>query len=105
MPDRVPEPTCSGLHMSHFESCQLSLIWLAHITLNYWQPTHFYVGKCDTLFQIVCKGKTTSFSSEPARWSCDNCQWMSDFDSCQFILIRMAYITDRLVSIIVQDLM
>ena len=29
----------------------------------------------------------------------DNCQQMPDFDSCQFILIRTAYIADRLVSI------
>ena len=36
-------------------------------------------------------GKTTGLSSEPARWSCDYCQQMSDFDSCQFIIIRMAY--------------
>ena len=36
---------------------------------------------------------------EPARWSSDNCQRMSDFDSCPFILIRMAYIVGRLVSI------
>ena len=28
-------------------------------------------------------GKTTGLSSEPARWSFDNCQWMSNFDSCQ----------------------
>ena len=41
----------------------------------------------------------TILSSEPARWSCDSCQRMSDFDSCQFTLIRMAYINDRLVSI------
>ena len=27
---------CGGVH---FDSCQLTLIWLAHITLNYWQPT------------------------------------------------------------------
>ena len=31
-------------------------------------------------------------------WSCDNCQRVSDFDSCQFILIRMGFITDRLQS-------
>ena len=31
--------------------------------------------------------KETGFSCEPARWSCDICQWMPDFDSCQFILI------------------
>ena len=36
------------------------------------------------------QGKTTGLSSEPARLSCDYCQRMSDFDSSQFILIRMA---------------
>ena len=35
----------------------------------------------------------------------DNFQQMCDFDSCQLNLTRMAYITDRLVSIFVQDLM
>ena len=30
----------------------------------------------------------TSPSSEPTRCLCDSCQRMSDFDSCQFILIR-----------------
>ena len=43
MPDRVFEPTLSvfwcGLHMSHFDNCQLTLIWLTHITLNYWKAT------------------------------------------------------------------
>ena len=29
------------------------------------------------------KVKATGLSSEPARWSCDNCQRMSDFNSCQ----------------------
>ena len=29
----------SGVHMSHFDSCQLTLIWFAHITLKYCQPT------------------------------------------------------------------
>ena len=54
--------------------------------------------------------KETGFSCEPARWSCDICQWMPDFDSCQFILIWMAsredlyplliaYITEGVVSI------
>ena len=42
-------------------------------------------------YQLICRGKTTRLSSEPARWSCDYCQRMSDFDICQFILIRMAY--------------
>ena len=29
------------------------------------------------LYQLICRGKTTGLSSEPARRSCDN------FDSCQ----------------------
>ena len=29
----------SGLSMSHFDSCQLTLIWFARIPLNYCQPT------------------------------------------------------------------
>ena len=37
-----------------------------------WHYIRLYVG-----------GKRTGLSSEPARWSCDNCQRMSDFDSCQ----------------------
>ena len=57
-----------------------------------------------TLYQLICGDKTTSLLSEPARWSYDNCQWMSDFDSCQFI-VRKAYITNGLESIFVQDLM
>ena len=52
---------------------------------------HFYVGKCDIFYQLICRGKTTGLSSEPARWLCDYCQRLSDFDSCQFILIRMAF--------------
>ena len=43
--------------------------------------------------------KTTALSFELARWPFDTCQRMPDFDSCQVIFIRMAYITDRLVSI------
>ena len=71
----------SGLHMSHFKSCQLILFWPVHITLNYCSRLtalagesevsfhfHFYVGKCDILYQLICRGKTTDLSSEPARW-------------------------------------
>ena len=42
-------------------------------------------------YQLICTGQTTGLSSEPARWSCDYCRRTFDFDSCQFILIRMAY--------------
>ena len=41
----------------------------------------------------------TGLSSEPARWSCDKCQRMSDLTVVNLmILIRMGNITDRLVS-------
>ena len=53
----------------------------------------------DRLYQLICRDKTSGVSSEPAKRSRNNCQRMFDFDSFQFILIRMAYITDRLVSI------
>ena len=43
----------------------------------------YWIGKCDILYQLICRGKKTGLSSEPARWLCDNCQRMSDFDSCQ----------------------
>ena len=59
----------------------------------------------DILHRLTCRGKTTSLSSEPAGRSCDGCQRMPNFDSCQFIFVQMAYITDRVVSIFVQDLL
>ena len=40
------------------------------------------------MYQLTCREKTTGLLSEPRR---DYCQRMSDFDSCQFILIQMAY--------------
>ena len=95
------------------QNYQLSLIWLTHnfkLLAADWQPCpvkvwfHFYVDKCDILYQLMCGGKI-SLWNEPARWPCDNFQQMSDFDSCQLNLIRMAYTTDRLVSIFVQDVM
>ena len=95
------------------QNYQLSLIWLTHnfkLLAADWQPCpvklqfHFYVGKCDILYQLMCGGKT-SLWNKAARWSCDNFQQMCDFDSCQLNLIRMAYTTDRLVSIFVQDVM
>ena len=46
----------------------------------------------------------TGLSSDPLRWSCDIGQRMANFDSCQFVFIHMANITDNLVSIFVQDL-
>ena len=74
-----------------------ALPWESVVSLIFWQVCY--------IKSALCRGKTTSFSSEPARLSCDICQRMSDFDSCQFILIWMADITDRLGSTSEQDLM
>ena len=84
-------------------------MWLAHITWNYWPPTdsparrsfvfmlNRYVWHTISAYMY---GKTTGLSSKPARWTCDNCQRMSDFlsDVNLIMLIRMGNITDRLVS-------
>ena len=78
--------------MPHFDSCKLTLIWLANITLTTVSRLTAlpgvvsflcWIGKCDILYQLICRAKTTGLSSEPARWSCDKCQRSSDFDSCQ----------------------
>ena len=49
-------------------------------------------------------GKTTGLSSEPARWSCDNCQRMSDFDSCQSNRTHTDGLQNWKASQVVQDL-
>ena len=60
MSDRVFEPTLlviySGLYMSHFDSYQLTLIWLVHIALNYWQPTDSPARRKRSffLFSLLC---------------------------------------------------
>ena len=82
--------------MSHFDSCQLTLIWLANIS---------WISKCDILYQLICRGKTTGLSSEPARWSCDNCQRMSDFDSCQSNRTHTDGLQNWKASQVVQDLL
>ena len=50
MSDRVPRYyfSDSGLHMSHFDICQLTLIWLAHITTD--SPA---LGKCSFINILV----------------------------------------------------
>ena len=84
MPDRVSERTWAHVtsflivHMSHIDSCQSTLIWLTHIVLFL-----CWIGRCNILYQFKCRGKMTGLSSESTRWSCDNGQQMSDFDSCQ----------------------
>ena len=67
----------------------------------------FFIFSHDALRTVsnTAWAKRLSFSPKPERWSCEISQGMSDFDTCQFILIRIVYTTDRLVSIFVQDLM
>ena len=74
----------SSLQMFHFDSCQLSSIWLAldfKLLASDWPPCpvkayfYFYVGKCDILHQLTYGGKMTSFSSQPEGWSADAWFW------------------------------
>ena len=53
-------------------------------TRDWETPSLFYYSSwCDILYQLICRGKTTDLSSEPATWSCYKCQRMFDLDSCQ----------------------
>ena len=57
---------------------------------------HFYVGV--TYYISLHVGKTTDLSSEPARWSCvSECLILTAVNL--IVLIRMAYITKRLVKL------
>ena len=47
----------------------------------------------------------TGLSSEPTRWSCDNCQRMSDFDSCQSNSTHTDGLHNWKASQVVQDLL
>ena len=91
---------------SHVPFWQLSIDLILASTHNFkllaadWQPSpvkarfHFisiFMLVRVILCQLICRGETTDLSSEPARWTNDYCQRMSDFDICRFILIRMAY--------------
>ena len=53
----------------------------------------------------ACRSKTTGLSSEPVRWSCDNCQRMSDFDSCQSNRTHRDGLHNWKASQVVQDLL
>ena len=62
-------------------------------------------GKCVILYQVTCRGTTTGLLCEPARWSCDNCQGMSDFDSCQSNRTHMDGLHNWKASQVGQDLL
>ena len=51
------------------------------------------------------KHKTTGLSPEPARWWCDNCQLMSDFDNCQWNRTHTDGLHNWKASQVVQDLL
>ena len=89
--------------MSHFDSYQLTLICLVHITLNTGSRLtalsgesevsfhlHFYVGKCDILYQLICRGKTTGLSSEPAKWSCDYVKCVYGWAGVRYIIAKFS---------------
>ena len=56
-------------------------------------------------YQLICRGKTTGLSSEPATWSCDNCQRISNFDNCQSNRTHRDGLHNQEASQVVQDLL
>ena len=88
--------------MSHFDSCRLTLIWLVHITLNYW-PRSFvlcWIGKCNILYQLICRAKRLVFQLSPRDGHViivSGCLILTAVNL--IILIWMAYITERLVKL------
>ena len=63
--------------MSHFDSCQLTLIWLVRITLN-WQPwwkrsflSFSFLCWCDILYQLICRENDLSFI-----WAREMVMWL-----------------------------
>ena len=92
--------------MSHFDSCQLTLIWLANITLNDWQPCpawfRFYVKLVSVTYYIslYVGAKRPVFHLRP--WDghviiVSGCLILTAVNL--IALIRMAYITERLVKL------
>ena len=57
------------------------------------------------IISAYMQGQTTGLSSEPTRWSCDNCQRMSDFDSCQSNRTHTDGLHNWKASQVVQDLL
>ena len=93
--------------MSHFDSCQLTLIWLGRITLNYWQPTEspawrsfvFMLNCCATYYISLYAGaKRLVFhqAREMVVIISSGCLILTAVKL--IILVRMAHIIDMLVS-------
>ena len=84
--------------MSHFDSCQLTLIWLAHITLNYC----FYVELLSVTYYIslYVGAKRLVFHLSPRDGHViivSGCLILTAVNL--IVLIRMAYKTERLVKL------
>ena len=71
----------SGLHMSHFDSCQLSLVWLVRITLTgpgRWKRSFIsfsFLCWCDILYQLICRENDWSFI-----WAREMVMWLLSAD-------------------------
>ena len=99
----------SGLHMSHFDSCQLTLIWLANVTLNDcrpWQPCpayfRFYVELVSVTYYIslYIGARRLVFYLSPRDGHViivSGCLILTPVNL--IVLIRMAYITKRLLKL------
>ena len=94
--------------MSHFDSCQLTLIWLANITLNDYQPTDsparrsFYVELVSVTYYIglYVGAKRLVFHLSPRDGHViivSGCLILTAVNL--IVLIRMAYKTERLVKL------
>ena len=96
--------------MSHFDSCQLTLIWLANITLNDCQATNslarrsfvFYVELVSVTYYIslYVAAKRLVFHLSPQDGhviTVSGCLILTPVNLN--VLIRMAYITERLVKL------
>ena len=89
--------------MSHFDSCQLTLIWLANITLTAPCPAQFrfYVELSVTFYISLFLGaKRLAFHLSPQDGHViivSGCLILTAVNL--IVLIRMAYITERLVKL------
>ena len=95
--------------MSHFDSCQLTLIWLANVTLNYCQPTDslgrsfvFYIELVGVTYYVslYIGAKRLVFYLSPRDGHVIIVSGCLILIAVNLIVpIRMAYITKRLVKL------
>ena len=61
--------------MSHFDSCQLTLIWLVRVTLNWRFISFSFLCWCDILYQLICRENDWSFI-----WAREMVMWLLSAD-------------------------